>query len=150
MKRLFIIHVHEKSEGSRIVAAVPATGRGRRIAKHLKAEEESRASFRRSCDVVEIEEVQVRTSVPGPKIPHGKGAFCGNDACKICLSDDREGQSVARGDHRGGNPPGAVASRSSVNQTPLPMRANRRVTATPMTEMRDVPLAEWDPDEGDR
>lgn len=56
--KVIVVHAHEKSEGSRILAVLPDTKRGQARAKAIEIMERRRVGFM-SCDDVEREECDV-------------------------------------------------------------------------------------------
>lgn len=57
-RKVLVVHRHENSEGSTILAVVAATPKGKKHAEAVKDREEHRTGFM-SCDVVEIEEYEI-------------------------------------------------------------------------------------------
>lgn len=58
MKKVLVVHRHERCEGSTILAVVPATKAGRQRAELISAQEKNRPGFM-SCDTIEIEEHKI-------------------------------------------------------------------------------------------
>lgn len=56
--KVIVVHMHERGEGSTILAILPATPAGRKVARKIKREAMRSRSFL-ACDVIDEEERDV-------------------------------------------------------------------------------------------